>query len=174
MGMKIIKISPSRGFSAELGTAIVIVVGSYIGFPLSTTQCIVGAIVGVGLVEGAKGINLRFVIKAFLGWIFTFVMNAILAAGIYAWCIGAPNYHQGGLIKSYNNYLTNDAFTVVNATWREFNATNSLSDRASVQALDPLNACIYNALNQTLRGIRGLRVPVDHDVYTIIRLYEQY
>lgn len=45
------KLSPSRGFCAELATALVIMVCSQYGLPSSSSQCITGAIIGVGLCE---------------------------------------------------------------------------------------------------------------------------
>merc|ERR1711988_435436 len=57
IGVKLAVVTPSRGFAIELGAAIVIIVGSYIGMPLSTTHCQVGATTGVALLEGGKGIN---------------------------------------------------------------------------------------------------------------------
>ena len=39
IGVKIAKITPSRGFSIELGSAIMIIIGSRLEIPLSTTHC---------------------------------------------------------------------------------------------------------------------------------------
>jgi solute carrier family 20 (sodium-dependent phosphate transporter) len=55
IGVKMCKITPSRGYCIELGSAIVVVTGSYLGLPLSTTHCQVGATAAVGLLEGRKG-----------------------------------------------------------------------------------------------------------------------
>jgi sodium-dependent phosphate transporter len=60
MGTMMAKLSPSRGFCAELATALVILVASQLGLPTSSSQCITGGIVGVGIMEGAtKGVNWR-------------------------------------------------------------------------------------------------------------------
>ena len=51
IGNKLCKITPSRGTCIELGSALIIITGSRLKIPLSTTHCQVGATVGVGLLE---------------------------------------------------------------------------------------------------------------------------
>lgn len=56
-----------------------IIVGSYLGIPLSTTHCQVGATVGVGLLEGKGGINPRTQLITLLGWVhFTCVSHCMI------------------------------------------------------------------------------------------------
>ena len=62
IGEKLCKITPSRGVAIELSSALVIITGSRLKIPLSTTHCQVGATVGVGLLENTKtcsGINCK-------------------------------------------------------------------------------------------------------------------
>jgi len=93
IGIKLAKITPSRGFSIELGAAFIIIIGSRQGWPLSTTHCQVGATVGVGLLEqGVNGVNWVVFGKACFGWIITLIVvgfsAAILTAqGVYAPCV---------------------------------------------------------------------------------------
>lgn len=42
IGTKLAKITPSRGFAIELSSAVIIIIGSRLGIPLSTTHCQVG------------------------------------------------------------------------------------------------------------------------------------
>lgn len=51
IGVKIAKITPSRGFSIELGAALMVIIGTRLHLPLSTTHCQVGATAGVALLE---------------------------------------------------------------------------------------------------------------------------
>jgi sodium-dependent phosphate transporter len=55
MGTRMAKLSPTRGFSAELSTALVIMIAAQYGLPTSSSQCITGGIIGVGLLEGKAG-----------------------------------------------------------------------------------------------------------------------
>ncbi|VWU49387.1 sodium-dependent phosphate transporter [Hepatocystis sp. ex Piliocolobus tephrosceles] len=51
VGMKLIKITPARGFTIELISGLVVLFFSICGFPLSSTHCAVSSVVGLGLVE---------------------------------------------------------------------------------------------------------------------------
>merc|ERR1711918_182236 len=80
IGVKLAVITPSRGFAIELGAAIVIM-GSYLGIPLSTTHCQVGATTGVALLEGGKGIDC---------WVITLIVVGISAGLLVAQAVYAP------------------------------------------------------------------------------------
>ena len=73
IGEKLCKITPSRGSIIELSSALVIIVGSRLKIPLSTTHCQIGATVGVGILEKGcfNGVNRRILIKTIFGWIIT-------------------------------------------------------------------------------------------------------
>ena len=96
IGVKLCTITPSRGVSIELASATVIIIGSRLGIPLSTTHCQVGATMGVAALEDiktCKGMNCAIVGKTFLGWILTLLAvggsSALFVAySIYAPCIG--------------------------------------------------------------------------------------
>ncbi|EDL44464.1 phosphate transporter, putative [Plasmodium vivax] len=51
VGMKLIKITPSRGFTIELISGLVVLFFSICGIPLSSTHCAVSSVIGLGLVE---------------------------------------------------------------------------------------------------------------------------
>lgn len=87
LGTKMAKVTPSRGFAIELGAVIVIIFGTRMGIPLSTTHCQVGATCGVALTEGKEGINYKELFTVMAGWVLTLVV-AGLTAGIFA-SIGA-------------------------------------------------------------------------------------
>lgn len=60
MAVRVSKLSPTRGFAAELSTAMVIMIAAQYSLPTSSSQCITGGIIGVGLLEGMKGVNWSF------------------------------------------------------------------------------------------------------------------
>ena len=94
IGVKMCKITPSRGISIELASALVIITGSRFEIPLSTTHCQVGATVGVALLEDPKkcsGINKMIFVKTLAGWIITLIVAGsttalLVSQGSYAPC----------------------------------------------------------------------------------------
>lgn len=91
IGVNLVRVTPSRGFTIEMGAAIVVLVGSGQGIPLSTTHCQVGSTVGVGCLEGTKGINWKLLVEVFVGWIVTMVVAGGLGAGIFYFAMGTPS-----------------------------------------------------------------------------------
>jgi PiT family inorganic phosphate transporter len=71
IGKKITDITPTRGFAAEFGAATTILVFSmpFLAVPVSTTHTLVGAVVGVGLAGGAKGVDFRVFAKIAASWV---------------------------------------------------------------------------------------------------------
>ncbi|KAL4428574.1 hypothetical protein ABPG77_008886 [Micractinium sp. CCAP 211/92] len=103
LGVKMTKLTNSRGYCVELASAIVVIIGSRYGLPLSTTHCMVGAITGVGIVEAVSGrrpegatatnkhaFNWLLLAKFFLGWVATLVVAALTSAAFTAQGIYAP------------------------------------------------------------------------------------
>ncbi|WP_024461366.1 inorganic phosphate transporter [Marinimicrobium sp. LS-A18] len=79
IGKKITELTPSRGFAAELGAAGTVVLASGTGLPVSTTQTLVGAVLGVGLARGIGALNLRVIGTIFMSWVITLPAGAGLA-----------------------------------------------------------------------------------------------
>lgn len=83
IGRKITPLTPSRGFAANIGAASTIVLASRLGFPISTTHTLVGAVLGVGLARGIESLNLRMVRDIVISWVITIPAGAFIAILIY-------------------------------------------------------------------------------------------
>ncbi|MBK8816539.1 MAG: inorganic phosphate transporter [Methylococcaceae bacterium] len=82
MSRKITAISRGQGLSANLTTALLVIVASKLGMPVSTTHVSVGALFGIGL--KTKSANNRMIASIVLSWLLTLPCAALCAAGAYA------------------------------------------------------------------------------------------
>ncbi len=88
IGNGITHLTPSRGFAAELAAACTVVIASGAGLPISTTQTLVGAVLGVGMARGIAAINLGVVRNIVISWVITLPIGAGLSI-IFFWIIKA-------------------------------------------------------------------------------------
>jgi len=84
VGEGIIALQPSSGFCAELAAATTILLASRLGLPVSTTHALVGGVIGIGLVQGRKSIQLRTLRQIGLAWAVTVPAAMALSAGLFA------------------------------------------------------------------------------------------
>ena len=83
IGRKITELTPSRGFAAEFAAASTVVVASGTGLPVSTTQTLVGAVMGVGLARGVGALDFGVVRTIIVSWVVTLPVGAVLAVAFY-------------------------------------------------------------------------------------------
>ncbi len=79
VGKRITELTPTRGFCAEFGASVTILVASVFGLPISTTHTLVGAVLGVGLARGIGALNLGTMRDIVASWIVTIPAGAGLA-----------------------------------------------------------------------------------------------
>ena len=83
IGRKITELTPSRGFAAEFAAASTVIVASGTGLPVSTTQTLVGAVMGVGLARGVTALDFGVVRTILISWVVTLPVGATLAVAFY-------------------------------------------------------------------------------------------
>jgi len=83
IGSKITHLTPSRGFAAELAAATTVLVASGTGLPISTTQTLVGAVLGVGIAQGVAAVDGKVIKTIVTSWIITLPAGATLSIIIF-------------------------------------------------------------------------------------------
>jgi len=86
MGMKITKLKPIGGFSAETAGAVMLIGTALWGIPVSTTHTITGAIMGVGATHRLSAVRWGVATRIIWAWVLTIPLSA-LVAGISYWVI---------------------------------------------------------------------------------------
>jgi len=84
VGEGLIALEPKGGFCAELSTTIAVLSATFGGLPVSTSHALVGAVVGIGLVQGE--VKWEKVRAIGLTWVMTIPMTIGLSAGL-SWII---------------------------------------------------------------------------------------
>jgi PiT family inorganic phosphate transporter len=83
LGARFFKIRPIDGLASQLSSAAVILGASLIGGPVSTTQVVSSAIMGVGAAERTNKVRWGVAGEIAVAWFMTIPATALLAAGVY-------------------------------------------------------------------------------------------
>ena len=83
MGMRITKLRPIGGFSAETAGALTLIGTAIGGIPVSTTHTISGAIMGVGALQRFSAVRWGVAGRIVWAWIFTIPAAAVVSAVTY-------------------------------------------------------------------------------------------
>jgi len=71
VGKKLVRLDPFSAFIAVFSMALVVHTFAIIGVPVSTSQAIIGSVVGVGILKGVQTIRIRTLLLVLFGWIGT-------------------------------------------------------------------------------------------------------
>ncbi|GLC32995.1 hypothetical protein PLESTB_000382400 [Pleodorina starrii] len=149
MGTRMAKLSPTRGYAAELATATIIMIAAQYGLPTSSSQCITGGIVGIGMMEGKSGVNWMFLVRQFASWIATLVLVGLSTAALFAQGVYAPSASCNKVVGVYENNVIGAARSIA----LDFNST-LYSFRASAQGgkLPRLSNSSWSSLNKSVNS----------------------
>ena len=91
LGMRVTKLTPFGGFSAETAAGLTIIGATMGGIPVSTTHTITGAIIGVGSVKGFSAVRWGVAKNILWAWVLTIPLSAIFAMLTYTAIIYVVN-----------------------------------------------------------------------------------
>ena len=79
VGKKLVRLDPFSALVVVLAQAITVHIYALIGVPVSTSQAVIGAVLGVGIIKGANTIRRRTMVNIFLAWFVTPFVASLLA-----------------------------------------------------------------------------------------------
>ena len=80
MGKRLVRLEPQTALVAMFGQALTVHVFAVLGTPVSSSQALAGAVLGIGLVKGVRTIDLTTLLRVVSGWFIT-----PLAGGLLGW-----------------------------------------------------------------------------------------
>jgi PiT family inorganic phosphate transporter len=83
LGMRVTKLTPFGGFSAETSAGLTIIFATILGIPVSTTHTITGSIIGVGTTKRFSAVRWGVARNILWAWILTIPLSAIFAMITY-------------------------------------------------------------------------------------------
>jgi sodium-dependent phosphate transporter len=99
VGTKITILTPSKSFSTQMGAAVAVLASSAFGMPVSTSHCLVGAVVGVGVAQkftqGGGKINGSALGKILLGWLVTIPLAMVFAVIVFTAASSTYDFETG-------------------------------------------------------------------------------
>ena len=82
LGQRVAKLEPPQGFAAETATASVLWVTGNVGFPVSTTHTISGAVLGAGATKRISAVRWGVAGNILLAWVLTVPAAGTIGAGM--------------------------------------------------------------------------------------------
>jgi PiT family inorganic phosphate transporter len=83
LGTKVVEVRPPQGFGSETVAATVILASSHVGYPLSTTQVVSGAVAGSGVGRPGAVVDWLVARNIVIGWLLTLPGAAAVGALSY-------------------------------------------------------------------------------------------
>ena len=82
VGGKLVRLDPFSALVVLLAEAITVHFYSFIGVPVSTSQAVIGAVLGVGIVKGISTVSGRTLGRILIGWLLTPVVASFIATAL--------------------------------------------------------------------------------------------
>ena len=83
LGQRVFKMEPADGFAAQVSAGTVLYTATHFGFPVSTTQCISGAVMGAGSMKRLSAVRWGVAGNIVFAWVLTIPAAALVAALCY-------------------------------------------------------------------------------------------
>jgi len=83
VGKKLVRLDPFSALIVVLAEAVTVHFYTLVGVPVSTSQAVVGAVLGVGIVKGIKTVSRRTLLNILIGWFITPVLACLISLSLF-------------------------------------------------------------------------------------------
>ena len=78
VGSRLVRLDPFSALVVLLAEAITVHFYTFVGVPVSTSQAVIGAVIGIGLLKGIRTVSARTLLSILSGWVLTPLIAAVL------------------------------------------------------------------------------------------------
>jgi len=82
VGQKLVRLDPFSALAVVLAQAITVHIYALVGVPVSTSQAVIGAVLGVGILKGVNTIERRTLVQILLAWFLTPFVASVCALSL--------------------------------------------------------------------------------------------
>ena len=82
VGKKLVKLDPFSALVVLLAQSITVHIYTFIGVPVSTSQAVIGAVLGVGIVKGISTVSGRTLVNIIIAWLLTPAIAGFFATAL--------------------------------------------------------------------------------------------
>jgi len=83
IGKKLVQLDPFSALIVVLAEAITVHFFTFVGVPVSTSQAVIGAVLGMGIVKGVNTVSRRTLANIFIGWFMTPAVSCLFAVALF-------------------------------------------------------------------------------------------
>jgi PiT family inorganic phosphate transporter len=83
VGRRLVPLDPFSALVVVLAEAITVHFYTFVGVPVSTSQALIGAVLGVGIVKGINTVNRRKLVNILIGWFITPAIACFIAVVLF-------------------------------------------------------------------------------------------
>jgi PiT family inorganic phosphate transporter len=83
VGQKLVRLDPFSALVVVLAEAVTVHFYTFVGVPVSTSQAVIGAVLGIGIVKGISTVKRRTLLNILIGWFFTPVVAGFLSSILF-------------------------------------------------------------------------------------------
>ncbi|MGD2097106.1 MAG: inorganic phosphate transporter [Desulfobacterales bacterium] len=83
VGKKLVHLDPFSALVVVLAEAVTVHIYTVVGVPVSTSQAVIGAVLGVGLVKGMSTVSKRTLVNILIGWFLTPAIACFISVSLY-------------------------------------------------------------------------------------------
>ncbi|UCH19550.1 MAG: anion permease [Deltaproteobacteria bacterium] len=83
VGRRLVPLDPFSALVVVLAEAVTVHFYTFVGVPVSTSQAVIGAVLGVGIVKGINTVNRRKLVNILIGWFITPAIACFIAVVLF-------------------------------------------------------------------------------------------